>query len=99
MASIVTTKSVVLSSPVFDGKGKPVMEKIKFANRDREHHAHDNSQHLAGTVFKIGEENDPFNGVVSKELADELKANGHARDHVSGLDEDEVSPVKDDVLS
>lgn len=98
MASIVTTKSVVIGVPVYDSKGKPVTEKIKFGNREREHHVHDNTPHLAGTVFEIGEESDPANGIVSKELADELKADGHARDHVIGLD-DEVSPVKDDVLS
>lgn len=99
MKAIVTTKSVVLSSPVVDGKGKPVTEKVKWNGRDREHQVHDNVQHNAGTVLSIGEETDAASKVVSKELAEELVADGHAREHVSGLD-DEVSPVKqDDVLS
>jgi hypothetical protein len=98
MKAIVTTKSVVLSTPVTDAKGKPVTEKVKWANREREHQVHDHMQHGAGTVLAVGEETDAVNKVVSKELADELVADGHAREHVSGLD-DEVSPVKDDVLS
>lgn len=92
MKAIVTTKSVVVSKPVFDGKGKPVMEKVKFNGREVEHHAHDHIQHPAGATLVVGDH-------VSEELAVELVEGGHARETVAGLD-DEVSPVKaDDVLS
>ena len=86
MPHIVTTKSVVLSTPVVDGKGKPVTEKVKYNGREVEHQAHDHIQHKAGTVFEIGKS-------IDKETAKSLVADGHAREHVAGLD-DEVTPIK-----
>lgn len=83
MPTIVTTKSVVLSTPVLDAKGKPVTDEVKFGGRKVIHEVYDHVQHLAGTVID-----------VTKEVAKELISLGHAREHVKGLDDDAVDPTK-----
>lgn len=82
MPKVVTTISVVIGTPLVDSKGKPVMEKVKWNGREKEHHAHENTQYPANSVIDVDDE-----------LAKELIQAGHARDIVVGLDED-VSPIK-----
>ncbi len=90
MPHVITTKSVVIGTPLFDEKGKPVTEEVKFGARKVTHQVHEHTQHEAGVVIE-----------VSKALSAELIEAGHAREHVKGLDEDIVDPTKpatDDVL-
>lgn len=83
MPKVVTTKSVVLSKPLLDEKGKPVTEEVKFNNRKVTHIVHEHTQHSADAVVE-----------VDKATAKELIAAGHAREHVAGLDEEIVDPTK-----
>lgn len=83
MPTIVTTKSVVLSTPVLDAKGKPVTDEVKWNGRKVVHELFDHVQHLAGAIV-----------TVSKEVAAELIALGHARTHDKGIDGDIVDPTK-----
>lgn len=85
MPHIVTTKSLVISTPVVDEKGKPVTEESKFNGRKVVHQIHDHVQHPAGAVVFVED----------KKFAKELIDNGHAREHVAGIDDDEaVDPTK-----
>lgn len=83
MPSIITTKSVVLSTPVLDEKNKPVTEQVKFGGRLVTHTVHDHTQHKASVVIE-----------VDKVTAKALIAAGHAREYVAGLDDDVVNPTK-----
>jgi hypothetical protein len=90
MPHVITTKSVVISTPVLDEKTKkPVTEEVKFGARKVTHEVLEHTQHEAGVIIE-----------VSKALAKELIEAGHAREHLSGVDEDIVDPTKpsDDVL-
>ena len=91
MPHVVTTKSVVISTPVLDTKGKPVTDEIKWNGRKTIIELYDHIQHDAGTVLKLDD----------VDFAKKLVEDGHARDHLSGLD-DEVDPTKpsgDDALA
>lgn len=85
MPTITTTKSVVLSTPVLDDKGKPQTEKVKFGNREVTHNILDHVQHPAGAVLD-----------VDAATAKMLIAEGHARPAVAGIEDDEIDPTKVD---
>lgn len=85
MPKVVTTKGLVTSTPLLDEKGKPVTEEVKFGGRKVTHTVYEHTQHKADTVIE-----------VDKETAKKLLAEGHAREHVEGLDDegDFVDPTK-----
>lgn len=83
---IVTLKSIVLSEPVIDDKGKPVKETVKFNGRDVTHTLHKHTQHGANTALD-----------VEDALAEELIAAGHARD-VNAV-ADEIPPGDADAIA
>jgi protein-tyrosine-phosphatase len=88
MAKVVTTKSLVTSSPVLDPKGKPVTEEVKFNGRKVTHEVHEHTQHKADTVI-----------TVDAKTAKALIEAGHAREHTAGIDDDIVDPTKSDPLA
>lgn len=83
MPTIVTTKSIVTSVPLLDAKTqKHVTEEIMFNGRKKTHEVFVHTQHPANAVI-----------TVEKELAKALIAAGHAREHLAGLDDEEVDPT------
>lgn len=73
---IVTLKSIVLSEPVFDDKGKPLKETVKWNGRETTHTVHRHIQHSANVELD-----------VEDALAVELVTAGHARDANAVIDQ------------
>lgn len=74
---IVTTQSVVISTPLLDAKGKKQTEETRWAGRKVTHIVHEHTQHLAGTILSVPDE-----------LAKELIASGVAREPAPGIDDE-----------
>ncbi len=89
MTHIITTQSVVFTTGVIDRHGKPVMQKVKFGNRDIESQAVDHHRHDANVVLEIGKD-------IDEGTADELIAAKQARAHIPELDPDveDADPTK-----
>lgn len=85
MVKVVTVKGLVTSAPVLDEKGKPVTEQIKFRGRMVTHNVHEHTQHKADAVIDL-----------DKATAKDLLVRGLVREHVAGLDDDDllIDPTK-----
>ena len=65
-------KSAVYTVPALDRKGKPVVVRVKFGNRDMEIEAQDHVRLAAGDVVNIDGDDDICDELIAKGLATEF---------------------------